>query len=509
MRYNASPATGTVRYLETADLYCHELQTTPNPQLGKILVTGATGYVGGRLVPELLARGYDVRVMVRAVSSELTDRWPEVEVVVGDALAYDSLFPALEGVHTAYYLIHSLLGGREQFERLDIEAARNFARAADLQRVKRIIYLGALGDIRSKLSKHLRSRQDVCGELTQGSAKVTAMRAAVIMGSGSASFEVMQHLVRRMPVLLLPPWAQTRCQPIAIRNVVAYLVGVLESPETAGRSYDIGGPDILSYQEMLQMFADVLGFRRLQIRIPISNIALTSYVVSLLTPVAHSVVHCLLESAVNNVVCQNDDIRRIVGVKLLPYREAVLRALSREEQDRIHTRWSDAYPPAHELMMKLAEMPREKLFTKTASMTTMKPTAAIFASICKVGGKHGWFNANWLWRLRGWLDKLLMGVGTSRGRRDSRLLRVNDVVDFWRVEDIVPERRLLLRAEMKLPGRAWLEFRLDREQSVESRLSVNAFFEPLGFWGKAYWYACYPFHTFIFRDLIRQIERRS
>ncbi len=495
--------------MEPTDLYCQELQTTPQPQLGKILVTGATGYVGGRLVPELLARGYYVRVMVRALSAELRDRWPDVEIVLGDALDPESLLPALKGVNTAYYLIHSLLGGHERFEDLDIQAAVNFRQAADRQGVSRIIYLGALGDVQSELSSHLRSRQEVARELRQGSAKLTSLRAAVIIGSGSASFEVMEHLARRLPIILLPSWAQTRCQPIAIRNVIAYLVGVLESPETAGCSCDIGGPEILSYQEMLQTFANVFGLKRLYIRLPIYNLRMTSYLVSLITPVAHSVVHCLLESAVNNVVCQNNDILDVVKIKRLPYREAVLRALSREDQDRVHTSWSDAYPPAHELMMKLAEMPAERLYTKSASLITGKPPAALFSSICRIGGRHGWFNTNWLWRLRGSLDKILMGVGSSRGRRDPRMLRVNDVVDFWRVEDIVPERRLLLRAEMKLPGRAWLEFCLDPDTADGNRLSVRAYYEPSGFWGKAYWYAVYPLHAFIFRDLIEQIERSS
>ena len=481
----------------------------PQPHIGKVLVTGATGYVGGRLVPELLARGYDVRVMVRAFSSELQDRWPGAEIVVADALDQDSLTPALEGVHTAYYLIHSLLFGHKQFEQLDIQAAANFRNASDRNGVSRIIYLGALGDVRSELSKHLRSRQDVCAELMRGSAAVTALRAAIIIGSGSASFEMMNHLVRRVPVIFLPPWAQTQCQPIAIRNVVAYLVGVLESPETAGVSYDIGGPDILSYREMLRVFSEVLGLRRLFIRLPIYSPRVYSYLLSLMTPVAHSIVFCLIESASSTVICQTTDLHDIVRIKLLPYREAVLRALSREDQDRIHTRWSDAYPPAHELAMKLAEMDAGKLYTKSASLRTSKPASSLFDCFCKVGGKEGWFNANWLWKLRGTLDKILMGVGTLRGRRDSHLLRVDDVVDFWRVEDIAVKRRLLLRAEMKIPGYAWLEFSIGANEDGTNTLSVSAYYQPSGFWGKVYWYACYPFHSLIFQDLIAQIEQRS
>ena len=495
--------------LRNADLFCQDLQTSPQPQVGKILVTGATGYVGGRLVPELLARGYDVRVMVRAFSSEYSERWPGVEIVIGDALDLDSLVLALEGIHTAYYLIHSLLRGHKRFEQLDIRAAANFRKAADRNKVSHIIYLGGLGDIQSKLSDHLRSRQEIASELMRGTAAVTVLRAAIIIGSGSASFEMIENLVRRLPVLFLPPWATTKCQPIAIRNVIMYLMGVLETPTTAGFSYDIGGPDILSYHEMLRVCSEILCLRRLFIPLFLSNIRMYSYLASLVTPVPHSIVFSLLESTTNTVICQNNDIRDIVRIELLHYREAVLRALSREDQDRIHTRWSDAYPPAHALAMKLTEMDRSNLYIRSASLHTKKSPAALFSSICRVGGKEGWFNTNWLWKLRGIVDRILMGVGTSRGRRHSRFLRVNDVVDFWRVEDIQSEQRLLLRAEMKLPGRAWLEFSIDTNADGANTLSVNAYYQPSGFWGKVYWYACLPFHTLIFNDLIEQIERRS
>lgn len=488
--------------------YCEELLTSPQPELGKILVTGATGYIGGRLVPELLDRGYDVRLMVRAPSPELRERWPEVEVAVADALDADSLTPALEGVHTAFYLIHSLLGGKK-FEQMDIQAAVNFRNAAEKCGVKRIIYLGGLGDVQSRLSRHLRSRQEVSKELMKGSVPVTALRAAIIMGSGSASFEIMKHLVRRMPVIFLPRWADTKCQPIAIRNVIAYLVGILETPSTAGYSYDIGCEEVLSYREMLQTFADVLSLKRLFIKVPFYSNRLYSYLASLITPVPDTIISSLLESASNTVVCQESDIRSIVKIKLLPYREAIIRALTREEQDRIHTRWSDAYPPAHELVMRLGEVDPRKLYTKSASIVTDKSPAQLFESISRVGGKQGWFNTNWMWKLRGILDKILMGVGTSRGRRHSTALRVNDVVDFWRVEDIRCQQRLLLRAEMRLPGRAWLEFSIDPGDKGAQILSVKAYYQPSGFWGRVYWYACLPFHSIIFRDLIEQIERRS
>jgi uncharacterized protein YbjT (DUF2867 family) len=494
---------------DKSDLYCHALQTLPRTDAGVILVTGASGYIGGRLVPELVARGYKVRVMVRSYSPQDQERWPEVEIVTGDALDFESLVPALNGVHTAYYLIHSLLHGPKRFEEADLQAAANFRKAADINKVERIIYLGGLGDERTRLSKHLRSRQEVCLELMRGSAKVTVLRAAIIIGSGSASFEMIQHLVRRLPLLFLPSWAKTKCQPIAIRNVIMYLVGVLETPATAGFSYDIGGPEILSYHEMLKIFAQVLCLKRFFVPIFFSRIKIYAYMTSLVTPVPHSIVSCLLESTACTVVCQSDDIQRIVPMKLLSYREAVLRALSREEQDRIYTRWSDAYPPAHELAMKLKEMDLKTMHIKSASLITRKPASSLFESICQVGGKKGWFNMNWLWKTRGMLDRILMGVGTSRGRRQSYSLRVNDVVDFWRVEDMHQNKRLLLRAEMKLPGRAWLELSIMSNKEGIRTLVINAYYQPFGFWGNAYWYVCLPFHYFIFNDLIQQIESRS
>ena len=460
-------------------------------------------------MPELLDRGYDVRVMVRAYSPEHEKRWPGVEVVTGDAMDPKSLTAALKGIDTAYYLIHSLLHGPKRFEQIDIEAARNFRKAVDVNNVRRIIYLGGLGDLRSKLSDHLRSRQEICSELMQGSAKVTVLRAAIIIGSGSASFEMIEHLVRNVPVFFLPPWAKTKCQPIAIRNVVMYLVGVLETPATEGVSYDIGGPDILSYYGMLKTFSEVLHLRRFFIPAFFSNILVYSYLASLVTPVPHSIIHCLLESTANTVVCENNDIESAIRINLLSYREAVLRALSREEQDRIHTRWSDAYPPAHELAIKLTEMDQDSMYIKSTSLSTGRPPEALFRSICRIGGKEGWFNMNWLWKTRGIVDRVLMGVGTARGRRHSSLLRVNDVIDFWRVEDVRLNQRLLLRAEMKLPGRAWLEFIVEADTEETTKLSVKAYYQPFGFWGKVYWYACLPLHIFIFNDLIEQIEQRS
>lgn len=491
--------------------FCRDLPTRPLPGAGTVLVTGATGYIGGRLVPELLERGYRVRVMVRAVVPEILGRWPGVEVAVADALDGASLERALAGAHTAYYLIHSLLLGEKRFAFADIEAAINFRKAAEAAGLSRIIYLGGLGDTRTDLSVHLKSRMTVGMELMRGRVPTTFLRAAIIIGSGSASYEIIKHLVQNCPVILVPRWARTRCQPIAIRDVVKYLVGVLETPgQTTGRSFDIGGPDIVSYEMMLRILARIHRKKRLFVPCPVQTVRLYAYAASLLTPVPAAITQCLMESCSNDVVCHGDEIRNIIRFATMPYREALVRAMSREESDNVATRWSDAYPPAHELAIQLAEVADQPLYRSSCSITTAKDPEAVFRSLCGIGGRGGWFRSNFLWRIRGWLDRALMGVGMSRGRRSSGSLRIHDVIDFWRVEDLRPQRRLLLRAEMKLPGRAWLEFTLAPapEPNLHT-LSVKAYFQARGLLGKAYWYLVLPLHVFIFNDLIRQIEKRA
>lgn len=493
---------------DNEESFCRDLPTRPRPELGPILVTGATGYIGGRLVPELLARGYRVRVMARAAAPELQDRWPAAEIVVADALDLDSLKAALAGIHTAYYLIHSLLLGQKRFESADIRSAAHFRQAAEAQGVQRLIYLGGLGDVQTRLSPHLRSRIQVAEELRRGRVPLTILRAAIIIGSGSAPFEILQHLVKHVPAIPIPRWAKTKCQPISIRDVVKYLVGALETPATAGRSYDIGGRDILSYEEMLKALAGLLGKKRLFLPWPLSNIRLFSYLVSLLTPVPAPITWCLMEGSFNEVVCQNDAIRDVIPFSTVPYKEALLRAMSREEQDAVHTRWSDAYPPAHEMALKLHELEMPPRYTTTYALLTEKGAAPLFRSICRIGGKEGWFHGNWLWRLRGMIDRLLGGVGSARGRRSSSTLRVNDVIDFWRVESLKPNAMLRLRAEMLLPGRAWLEFKIERE-GPRHRLSVTAYYQTKTLIGKLYWYAFLPFHHFLFDQLLVQIEKRG
>jgi uncharacterized protein YbjT (DUF2867 family) len=489
------------------ELFCRDLPTGSRPEIGKILVTGASGYIGGRLAPELLARGYRVRAMVRLTSPMYETRWPGADIVVADALQPESLPAAMQDVHTAYYLIHSLLLGPDKFEEAEIKAAANFRRAAEQAHVSRIIYLGGLGDARSLLSDHLRSRIKVAEELAGGNVPVTVLRAAIIMGSGSASYEIIKHLVKNLFVILIPHWAKNKCQPIAIRDVIKYLVGALETPETIGIQLDIGGVDILTYEEMLEGMAEILGAKRIFLPAPFSSIGFLSYVASLITPVPAAITLSLMRGLANEVVCQDQKARELIPFQPLTYRQSIVKALSREEQDQVHTRWSGAYPPAHELAVKLHELDGPLAYTASYALFSSKSARALFQSVCEVGGKEGWFYHNWMWRIRGGIDRILLGVGTSRGRRSISKLEINDVIDFWRVEDLQPNRRLLLRAEMKLPGKAWLEFTI-REQGDGNVLSVTTHYDTRTLFGHLYWYLMLPFHHFIFTDLIRQIEKR-
>lgn len=484
--------------------YCSDLKTIPNPSIGTILVTGATGYIGGRLVPELLHRGYKVRVMVRRNFSE-NDK---VEVVVADALDKKTLRKALESVSVAYYLIHSLQLGIKNFEQVDLTAAVNFREIAEEMNVKRIIYLGGLGDVNATLSSHLSSRSEVGKTLTSEKVKTSILRAAIIIGSGSASYEIMKGLVSKLPILLLPKFAKSLCQPISVRDVIKYLVGVLETPETTGISYDIGGYDILSYRELLQYFSKALGKKTLFYTYPFFHLKFYSYIASLITPLPANLIECLFESLKNNVVCQNNDIRKIIKFETLSYETALKRALSKEENDGIETRWSDSTPTENAPILK--QLNKQPKYVSSYYIYSNKSAVQLFSSIGKIGGTEGWFHNNWMWRLRGMLDKILMGVGTGRGRRSNTTLRINDVIDFWRVEEIIENKKLLLRAEMRLPGDAWLEFNISEDDENQLNvLSVKAYFDTNSVWGTLYWYNFLPFHNIIFVDLLQQIEKRS
>ncbi|MFC2111283.1 SDR family oxidoreductase [Bacteroidota bacterium] len=487
--------------------YCNDLQMEARTDIGKIFVSGATGYIGGRLVYELKQRGYEVKALVRAELTTEDERFLGVEIVVGDALDYESLKNSMEGTKIAYYLMHSLLLGPKEFEAAEIKAASNFRRAAEENSIDRIIYLGGLGDKNENLSKHLSSRLKVADELIKGKIPVTVLRAAIIIGSGSASYEIVKNIVKNAPIILLPKWTRTLCQPIGIRDVIKYLVGCMELDETAGKSYDIGCENIYSYEDVLKIAAELLHKKRIYIKFFISAPYLYSYLVSLFTPVPARIIFALIIGGRNNVICQNNDIKEILKFETLTYFEAIVFALNREEQDKIRTRWTDSYPPSHELAIKLHELDIAR-FTSTYSLLTKKDFSDIYESICKVGGPDGWYHNNWMWRLRGMIDIILLGVGASRGRRSYSTIRINDVIGFWRIEDLKRNERLLLRAEMKLPGKAWLEFKLDKFEE-ENKLTVSAYFHHKGLFGRIYWYIFLPFHYIIFKKLIKDIESRS
>ncbi|MFH1699702.1 MAG: SDR family oxidoreductase [Candidatus Zixiibacteriota bacterium] len=490
------------------DLFCRDLPTKPLPFLGRILVTGASGYIGGRLIPELIARGYRVRAMVRGTASVYKKMWPDIEVVVADALLPGTLEKALEGIDTAFYLIHSLHLGPKEFEAADIKAAANFRHAAEEKRIRRIIYLGGLGDISSHLSSHLRNRMEVAEELRQGAVPVTILRAAIIIGSGSASYEIIEHLVRRLVFIPVPRWGQNNCQPISIRDVIKYMVGVLEIPESVGLSFSIGGKEILTYKEMLGIFSEILNKRTIYFNCPISSIRFYAYLASQVTPVPNAITQCLMEGLKDKVICEDMVIKSILPFQPVSYRQALINAMTREQQDRVSTRWSDAFPPAHELALKLHELKGKEKYNAEFTIFSEKPANSVFNSICRIGGKEGWLYNTWMWRLRGVVDRLLTGVGTSRGRKSYSSLQINDVIDFWRIEDIKPNRRLLLRSEMKTLRRAWLEFSV-KERGGRRKVTLRAYYDPMSIMGKLYWYVILPFHNLIFKNLLLEIDKKS
>lgn len=472
-----------------------------------VLVTGATGYIGGRLVPRLLETGYRVRVLVRDASRLQGRSWASrVEVVQGDVLDPASLPPAMQDVFAAYYLIHSMAG--ENFHERDLAAARNFGAAAAAAGVQRLIYLGGLGDPKADLSQHLRSRQQTGQALAESGVPVTEFRAAIVVGSGSVSFEMIRNLTERLPAMICPQWVYTRVQPIAIRNVLDYLATALIVPESAGRVIEIGGTDILTYAQMMLQYAEVRGLRRWLLSVPVLTPRLSSYWVHWMTPVPAEIARPLIEGLRNEVIVRDDSARRLFpSIQLMDYRSAVARALAKLDAREVETTWSDALASSSGDKPSVVLKNQEGMITERRQIEVTASLHNVYSAFTGLGGERGWLYWNWAWQVRGLLDRLVGGVGLRRGRRPSIDLRVGDAIDFWRVEAADPDRMLLLRAEMKVPGRAWLRFEASPLSEGRSLLQQTAFFAPKGLSGLLYWYILYPVHRTIFSGLVRSLAR--
>ncbi|MEM1206219.1 MAG: SDR family oxidoreductase [Acidobacteriota bacterium] len=475
-------------------------QSTP------VFVTGGTGYVGGRLAPRLLERGHRVRCLARSPRKLGSRTWtdhPDVEIVEGNAADEDRLAEALRGCRAAYYLIHSMVAAGEAYAERDRRLAETFARAARRAGVERILYLGGLGETGEGLSEHLASRREVEEALASTGVPVTVLRAAIIIGAGSASFEVLRYLVDRLPVMVTPRWVSTECQPISIRNVLDYLVGCLETPETAGRTFDIGGPDVVTYLEMMHLMAELAGLRRrLILPVPVLTPRLSSLWIHFVTPLSKEIARPLAEGLRNRVVCRENAILDLVPTERIGVREAIERALGAIRDRRVVTSWSDAGPIPGD-----PDWAGGTAFVDRRTLRVDASPSSVFFAVCRIGGGNGWYAADYLWRLRGLMDQVVGGPGLRRGRRDPERLGYGDALDFWRVTDIRQDRLLELRAEMKLPGVATLTFELEDDGRGGTTLVQIARFRPHGLLGLAYWYAVLPLHGFVFKGMLGGIQR--
>ncbi|WP_084617968.1 SDR family oxidoreductase [Jonesia quinghaiensis] len=485
----------------------HEDGTPP-----RVLVLGATGYLGGRLVPRLLNAGYLVRVLARTPDRIQTFTWgahPNLDVMEGDASDTHAMNMATRDVDVIYHLVHSMSGGTD-FAQRDRAIAHVLGRSAAAAGVSRIVYLGGLHPDAHDLSRHLASRQEVGDILLASHVPTVVLQAGVVIGSGSASFEMVRHLTEVLPVMPAPRWVLNRIQPIAVRDVLYYLLGAARIPGTVNRAYDIGGPDVLRYSEMMNGYAAEAGLPRRRIAaLPVLTPRLASHWVNLVTPVPRQIARPLVESLQHDCVMQNHDIDEVIPLPaegLMPYRESVQFALGRMDLDQVETSWRDA---------NIAQAPSDPLpsdpewagrtaYTDERVKDSSAPVDALWRVVIGIGGENGWYSTPVLWAIRGWIDKLVGGVGLARGRRSSSTVGVGDAIDFWRVEALDEGRLLRLRAEMKVPGYAWLEMRCE-PHGDGSRYSQRAVFFPRGLSGRLYWWAVYPFHGLVFSGMQNRI----
>jgi uncharacterized protein YbjT (DUF2867 family) len=447
-----------------------------------VLLTGATGYIGGRLLRRLEARRRRVRCLARQPSRVVTTSGG-TEVLAGDCLDEASLDRALDGVHAAYYLVHSM-GGQTDFAATDRRAAATFGRAAARAGVRRIIYLGGLTGGPDELSSHLRSRAETGDALRASGVPVIELRASIVIGAGSLSYEMIRALVERLPVMICPRWVDTPTQPIAVDDVLAYLEAALDLPGDGSATYEIGGPEVVSYGEMMREYARLRGLRRLLVPVPVLTPRLSGLWLALVTPAQARVGRALVEGLRSTTIVRSPAARDTFDIDPIPLRTAFLRAIEEGTPDR--------------------------LMRDTRTVVVGVPPAQAFAPVRRIGGTAGWYYANMLWRLRGWLDRAVGGVGMTRGRRDPELCAVDDTIDGWTVEAFEPDRLLRLRADISLPGRGWLEFEvMPEDDGRRSRIRQTATFEPRGVLGRAYWYAVLPLHNLVFRGMLDRIAERA
>jgi uncharacterized protein YbjT (DUF2867 family) len=480
-----------------------------------VLIAGATGYIGARLIPRLLQGGYRVRALARTPGKIEGRAWsehPNLEIVRGDVLDLDSLSAACRGCRAAYYLVHSMNHVSVDFVTTDRTAAGNMARAAELCGLERIIYLGGLGESSEELSEHLSSRTEVAEILSEGEVPVTVLRAAMIIGSGSASFEILRYLVERLPIILTPRWVDVPCQPIGVRNVLHYLIGCLECTETLGRTFDIGQDQVVTYRQLMEVFAEEAGLpKRLIIALPLLTPRISSLWIHLLTPVPAVLARPLAEGLRNRVVCRESSIRQLIPQELYDCRLAIRLAQQRVREHQVESSWIDAgvIPPAEWSTPGDPDWTGGTVYNDSRQILLAGRPEEVWKAVVSIGGEAGWYYADWLWKIRGVLDQLAGGVGLHRGRRTQEDISAGEALDFWRVARVTKYERLLLVAEMKLPGEATLDFRLEEVAPGQTLLTQVACFLPQGFLGLLYWYSVTPFHNFIFDGMLRGFAKVS
>jgi len=474
----------------------------------RILLTGATGYIAKRLLPVLLGTGHEVICCVRDTARFNFAKYSSslLSVIEADFLKSGTLQNIPDDIDAAYYLIHSMSTSKSDFEEMEELSATNFRVRIQQTKVRQVIYLSGIVN-EENLSKHLSSRKNVERILGTGNYALTTLRAGIIIGSGSASFEIIRDLVEKLPVMIAPKWLNTRSQPVAIKNVIEFLSGVLLNEKTFNSSYDIGGPDILTYKEMLLAFARVRGLKRRIWTVPVMTPKLSSYWLYFITSTSYFLAQNLVDSMKVEVICKENDLKELLSIKPISYEEAVREAFEKFEMNQVTSSWKDAFASGilNEDISKFAEVPVHGCYFDRRELPVADPDKAL-DKIWSIGGETGWYYGDWLWGLRGFIDKLSGGVGLRRGRKNQNDLSPGDALDFWRVLIANKEEKwLLLYAEMRLPGEAWLEFRIDSQNILHQ----TATFRPLGLWGRLYWFSVLPFHAFIFRGLSKSIAGKK